>query len=83
MKMNTRAIAAIAAAAMAVSSLGTVVSAKGWEQSDSGTKYVLSSGKNAADGLYIIDGTVYKFDKDGNSIGKYSACTKKDGVRSY
>ena len=83
MKKNTRTIAAAAAAIMAFSSLGTAVCAQGWENTDSGTKYVLSNGENAAGGIYIIGGKAYKFDKDGNSAGEYSGWTKKNGVRRY
>ena len=77
-------ISAIIVATVTILSINvTNIYAKGWEKTENGDKYQLSNGKNAADGLYNIGGTVYKFDKDGISMGKYSGWAKKDGVRRY
>ena len=83
MKKNIKKTAAVIAAAMTISAMGIPAYAKGWENTDEGAKYVLDSGKNAANGLYTIDGTVYRFSEDGFSMGKYTGWAKKNGVRRY
>ena len=93
MKKIIRKITAVSAAVvMAVSALGTTVSAEKatdsweWDEGRYMWKYCLPDGSYAgtenARQLYTIDGVTYKFSGSGLSTGKYTGWTKSsDGTR--
>lgn len=83
MKKMQKISAIIIAAVTILSTYATNIYATGWEKTENGDKYQFSSGKFASDGVYNIDGVLYKFSKEGIGVGKYSGWTVTDGVRRF